>query len=62
MREVNGSRNCESSTMRSSGRRRGRLAAIGEQRIVGQHSANAGEQRVVRMAKLLHACCAMLGR
>ena len=45
---------CESSTMRSSGRLRGRAGAVGEQRIVGQRGADAGEDGVVIVAQLLH--------
>ena len=52
--ESSGRRSCESSTMRSSGRLRAQAGAVGEQAIVGQHGADAGEDGVVIVAQLLH--------
>ena len=52
--ESSGRRSCESITMRSSGRQRGRPRAVGEQAIVGQHRADAGQDGVVIVPQLLH--------
>ena len=54
MRDSRGRRSRESRTTRRSGRRRGMAAAIGEQRIIGDHRANTHQNRVMLMTKLLH--------
>ena len=52
--ESSGRRSCESMTMRSSGRPRGRPVRSVSRQIVGQHRADAGKDRVVIVAQFLH--------